>query len=62
VLDGQPIKFAPQAAGDYARAIAEQIRAVAAGRPLVSAVDGLQTLRLLKRCQQGRRTMAMDWL
>jgi predicted dehydrogenase len=62
VLDGQPIKFAPQAAGDYARAIAEQIRAVAAGRPLVSAVDGLETLRLLKRCQQGRRTMAMDWL
>jgi predicted dehydrogenase len=62
VIDGEALQLAPSAAADYPEAMAEQIRAVAAGRPAVTAADGVATLRLLERCRQVREPMAMEWL
>ncbi|MEO8176318.1 MAG: Gfo/Idh/MocA family oxidoreductase [Sphingomicrobium sp.] len=56
------------AAGGYEQAIAAQLRAMTdairgkAGGGLVSAEDGLQTIRLLDQCRQSRVPMAMEWL
>ena len=62
VIDGEAMRLVPERPTTYPEAMAEQIRALAAGRPAVTAADGLATLRLLERCRQVRQPMAMEWL
>jgi len=56
------MRIVPERPTSYPEAMAEQIRAVTAGAPTVTAADGLATLRLLERCRQVREPMAMEWL
>ena len=62
VIDGEAMRLMPDRLMTYPEAMAEQIRAVAAGRPTFTATDGLATLSLLERCRQVREPMAMEWL
>jgi len=61
-VPGEATRLVPERPTTYPEAMAEQIRALAAGRPAVTAADGLATLRLLERCRQVRQPMAMEWL
>jgi predicted dehydrogenase len=55
--------FVPCESASYADATAAQIRAVIGkGAELVSADDGLQTVRLIDQCRRNRVPMTMEWL
>jgi predicted dehydrogenase len=55
--------FVPCESASYADATAAQIRAVIGkGAGVVSADDGLQTVRLIDQCRRNRVPMLMEWL
>jgi predicted dehydrogenase len=62
VIDGEAMRLVPDRSTTYPEAMAKQIRAIATGRPTVTAADGLATLGLLERCRQVREPMVMEWL